>query len=58
MTPNYAPRHLVPVTSVTIGGIDRLLAELHNAQLDMIDRAVEASNLRQAQELIDYIRSK
>lgn len=58
MKPDYAPRHLVPVTSVTVRGIDTLLAQLHNAQLDMIDRAVAASDLRQARELLDYIRSK
>jgi len=37
--------------------IDRMLAELHEAQLDMIDQAVEYSDLRQAQEVIDHVRS-
>ena len=31
---------------------------LHNDQLNMIDEAVELSDLTQAKELIDYIRNK
>ena len=31
---------------------------LHRDQLDMIDEAVERSDLTQAKELIDYIRNK
>jgi hypothetical protein len=34
-----------------------MLVELHEAQLDMIDQAVEYSDLRQAQEVIDHVRS-
>jgi plasmid maintenance system killer protein len=37
--------------------IDAQLDELHNMQLDMIDAAVEQSDLQDAQELINYIRS-
>ena len=37
--------------------INPMLNELHEAQLAMIDQAVEYSDLRQAQEVIDYIRS-
>lgn len=37
--------------------INQMLNELHEAQLAMIDQAVEYSDLRQAQEVIDYIRS-
>lgn len=37
--------------------IDRMLAELHEAQLAMIDQAVEYSDLTQAKELIDHVRS-
>lgn len=36
--------------------IDAQLAELHTIQLDMIDQAVEYSDLAQAREIIDYIR--
>jgi hypothetical protein len=38
--------------------IDSFVNDLHNQQLDYIDQAVEASDLRDAKELIDYIRSK
>ena len=37
--------------------VNKLLDELHNSQLDMIDRAVDQSDLSQAQEVIDHIRS-
>jgi hypothetical protein len=35
--------------------IDAQLDELHNMQLDMIDQAVELSDLEQAKEVIKYI---
>lgn len=38
--------------------VNKLLEELHNSQLDMIDLAVEQSDLAQAQEVIDRIRSR
>jgi hypothetical protein len=38
--------------------IKETLNMLHSAQLDMIDEAVEKSDLRQAKEVIDYIRNK
>jgi hypothetical protein len=38
--------------------IDNFLNELHATQLDYIDEAVEKSDLRQAKELIDYIKNK
>ena len=51
--------------TVTYGGlnrkrqiIDQTLQELHNLQLDMIDQAVEYSDLRDAKEIINYIKSK
>lgn len=34
------------------------LNELHETQLQMIDEAVERSDLSQAKELIEYIRNK
>lgn len=37
--------------------IDRQLDELHTMQLDMIDQAVEQSDLREAKEIIDWIKS-
>ena len=38
--------------------VDKMMDELHETQLQMIDEAVEASDLRQAKEVIDYIRNK
>jgi len=37
--------------------VDKIIDELHNSQLDMIDAAVEYSDLSQAREVIDRIRS-
>ena len=37
--------------------INQTLAELHTMQLDMIDQAVEFSDLSKAQEVINHIRS-
>lgn len=54
---NYAPR---PYYRVSMNRkrqiIDATLDELHNQQLDMIDAAVDLSDMRQAREVIDYIR--
>ena len=38
--------------------VDQTLNELHEQQLQMIDEAVEMSDLRQAKEIIEYIRNK
>jgi hypothetical protein len=38
--------------------IDRTVNELHNIQLEMIDEAVNKSDLQQAKELIAWIASK
>ena len=38
--------------------IDAQLNELHQMQLDMIDQAVEYSDLREAKELISWLKSK
>jgi len=37
--------------------IDRQVDELHNLQLDMIDQAVELSDLREAKEIIEWIKA-
>lgn len=37
--------------------INAQLDELHTMQLDMIDQAVDYSDLREAREVIDWIRS-
>lgn len=36
--------------------VNKLMDELHNSQLDMIDMAVEKSDLSQAKDVIDRIR--
>jgi len=38
--------------------IQQTLNYLHDQQLDMIDAAVDASDLSQAKELINYIKNK
>ena len=38
--------------------IDCLLMDLHNQQMQMIDLAVEKSNMREAKEVIQYIMEK
>lgn len=38
--------------------VEQTLKELHETQLQMIDEAVDRSDLRQANEVIDYIRNK
>jgi hypothetical protein len=37
--------------------IDAQLDELHTIQLDMIDQAVELSDLSQARDIIEYIQN-
>jgi len=58
MKPDYSARYY---RSVSMNRkrqiIDQQLDELHNLQLAMIDAAVESSDLSQANEVIDYIRS-
>jgi hypothetical protein len=38
--------------------IQDFVNDLHNIQLEMIERAVEKSNYKDAIELIDYIKAK
>jgi len=58
MIPDYSARYY---RSVSMNRkrqiIDQQLDELHNLQLAMIDAAVESSDLSQANEIINYIRS-
>ncbi len=57
---DFSPKMYYQVTYLTPSGrrpaIDALVNMLHEEQLAMIDQAVELSNLREARELIDYIR--
>jgi hypothetical protein len=38
--------------------LDLFLDDLHSAQLEMIDQAVECSNMQQAKDVIEYIKNK
>jgi hypothetical protein len=38
--------------------LDRIIDDLHTQQLDMIDEAVDRSDLSQAKELISWIMNK
>ena len=55
---NYAPK---PYYRVSMNRkrqvIDATLDELHTLQLDMIDQAVEYSDLQEAQDVIDWVRA-
>jgi hypothetical protein len=50
----------IPLIKYTISKVDiqDFVNDLHNIQLEMIERAVEKSNYKDAIELIDYIRAK
>ena len=56
---NYSPKPYYKVSGLSRKRqiINRQLDELHNMQLDMIDQAVDYSDLHDAQELIEYIKS-
>ena len=61
MNPDFTPNTNYNLIKMTLVGtspadIDILLGMLHEEQLAMIDRAVDASDLRDAQELIEYIK--
>jgi len=55
---NYAPK---PYYRVSMNRkrqiIDAQLNELHTIQLDMIDQAVDYSDLSQARDVIEYIKN-
>lgn len=53
---NYAPRPYYTFNRKR-QIIDAQLNELHQMQLDMIDQAVDYSDLAQARELIEYIKN-
>jgi hypothetical protein len=58
MTPDYSARYYQSVSMNRKRRIiDQQLDELHSIQLDMIDEAVKQSDLSQAREIINYIRS-
>ena len=58
MTPDYSARYYQSVSMNRKRQIiDQQLDELHSIQLDIIDEAVKQSDLSQAREIINYIRS-
>lgn len=59
MPSDYSPKNYYAAQSFSRKRqiINAQLDELHTMQLDMIDQAVDYSDLRDAQEIINYIRS-
>jgi hypothetical protein len=53
---NYAPKQYYTMNRKR-QIIDAQLDELHNMQLDMIDAAVEYSELNEAKEVIEWVRA-
>ena len=56
---NYSDPNSVPVPgtrSFNGSDINKLLNSLHTLKLDMIDDAVDYSDLQEARNVIDYIR--
>ena len=53
---NYAPKPYYTMNRKR-QIIDAMVDELHTIQLDMIDQAVEYSDLAKANEIIDYIKN-
>ena len=53
----YTYRYSIPAQNAKID-LTGFLSDLHQMQLDMIDEALDRSDLRDAKELIDYIKSK
>jgi len=61
MNADFTPNNNYNLIKMTLVGtsredIDVLLEMLHQEQLAMVDRAVDASDLREARELIEYIK--
>ena len=53
---NYAPKPYYTMNRKR-QIIDAMVDELHTIQLDMIDQAVEYSDLAQAKDIIEYIKN-
>jgi len=58
MTPDYSPRYY---KSVSLNRkrhvVDAMLEELHDQYFDMIERALAHSDMRQARDIIEYVRT-
>ena len=61
---DYRPRPYYNVVKTDVAEstpkhvLDLFLDELHAAQLEMIDQAVEYSDMQQAKDIIEYIKNK
>ena len=60
MTPDYSPKqyYIVNQTNLSREAIDSLLQELHAQHEQMIERALEQSNMQQARDVINWIKDK
>jgi hypothetical protein len=58
MTPDYSPRFY---KSQSLNRkrhvVDSMMEELHNQYFDMIERALEHSDMRQARDVIEYVQA-
>ncbi len=54
---NYAPKPYYTMNRKR-QIIDAMVDELHTLQLDMIDQAVEYSNLKEANDVINWIKER
>jgi uncharacterized protein YlxP (DUF503 family) len=58
MTPDYSPRFY---KSQSLNRkrhvVDSIMEELHNQYFDMIERALEHSDMRQARDVIEYVQA-
>ena len=60
MNPDYSQRQYYKVIQVTMRKevIDNLLADLHTQHEQMIEQALESSDLQQARDVIDWIKER
>ena len=58
MTPDYSPRFYKRVSlNRKRHVVDAMLEDLHNQYFDMIERALEHSDMRQARDVIKYVQA-
>ena len=58
MTPDYRPRYYqTPSLNRKRQIIDNLLEDLHGQYFDMVERALEHSDMQQSRDIIDYVKS-
>ena len=58
MTPDYSPRYYqTPSLNRKRQVIDNLLEDLHGQYFDMVERALEHSDMQQSRDIIDYVKA-